>query len=605
MFIGHYGLAFAAKRVAPRTSLGVLTFAAQFLDELWPILLLLGVERVRIIPGLMAASPLDFVYYPFSHSLLTAIIWGILIGAAYYLVRRDRRAAWVVGLLVVSHWFLDLPVHRPDLPLWPGAASPKVGWGLWNSIAATYMLEFGIYAAGIAVYLRTTRARDRIGSWGLWVYVLVLAIVYVTSNGSPPPNAPALAWVALGAWLFVPWAWWVDKHRNHFGRLGIALGGGALGTLLSCTPMPGSTPSRPAMARDVARAPFGRTSDGRPAELFTLTNANGVELRVTNYGGIITSLKTPDRSGRLDDIVLGYESLSGYLHDTPYFGAIVGRYGNRIADGRFTLDGTTYRLAVNNGPNSLHGGLRGFDKVVWTAEPFRSEAGVGITLDYTSADMEEGYPGNLRARVTYTLTDDNRLIVDYQATTDKATPVNLTQHSYWNLAGDGSRDILAHVLTINADAMTPVDTTLIPTGEISLVAGTPFDFRTPMPIGAHIDQRQNTQIRYGGGYDHNFVLKRGNAAPVELVHAARVIELTTGRTLDIFTTEPGIQFYSGNFLDGSITGKAGRVYHYRYGLALETQHYPDSPNHPSFPSTILRPGQQYRTRTIFQFGVAR
>jgi aldose 1-epimerase len=242
---------------------------------------------------------------------------------------------------------------------------------------------------------------------------------------------------------------------------------------------------------------------------------------------------------------------------------------------------------------------------VWTADPFRSDDKEGVALEYTSADMEEGYPGTLRARVTYTLTDDNRLVVDYLATSDKPTPVNLTQHSYWNLAGDGSRDILAHVLTINADSMTPVDTTLIPTGDISPVAGTPFDFRTPMPIGARIDLRQNAQIRYGGGYDHNFVLNRGNAGPDSLAHAAHVVEPSTGRTLDIFTTEPGIQFYSGNFLDGTITGKSGHVYRHRYGLALETQHYPDSPNHPNFPSTILRPGQQYRSRTIFAFGVTR
>jgi aldose 1-epimerase len=383
----------------------------------------------------------------------------------------------------------------------------------------------------------------------------------------------------------------------------ISLAAIALLDQIGCTSKPASTPAVAAVTREVRRAPFGRTADGRPVELFTLTNAHGIEVRLTNYGGIITSLKTPDRSGRFDDIVLGYDSLNGYLHNSPYFGAIVGRYGNRIAKGRFMLDGTTYRLAVNNGPNSLHGGIRGFDKVVWTAEPFRNDGTEGVALEYTSADTEEGYPGTLRARVTYTLTDDNRLIVDYQAASDKPTPVNLTQHSYWNLAGDGSRDILAHVLTINADSMTPVDSTLIPTGEISPVAGTPFDFRTPMPIGARIDQRQNTQIRHGGGYDHNFVVNRGNAGADSLVHAAHVAEPSTGRTLDIFTTEPGIQFYSGNFLDGTITGKAGHIYKYRYGLALETQHYPDSPNHPNFPSTILRPGQQYRSRTVFALGV--
>ena len=388
------------------------------------------------------------------------------------------------------------------------------------------------------------------------------------------------------------------------GVVWVSLAAIALLEQVGCTSKPAGTPGVAAVTREPSRARFGRTADGQPVELFTLTNAHGIEVRLTNYGGIITSLMTPDGSGRFDDIVLGYDSLNGYLHDSPYFGAIVGRYGNRIAKGRFTLDGTTYRLAVNNGPNSLHGGVRGFDKVVWTAEPFRSDGTEGVALEYTSADGEEGFPGTLRARVTYRLTDDNRLIVDYQATSDKPTPVNLTQHSYWNLAGDGSRDILAHVLTINADSMTPVDTTLIPTGDISSVAGTPFDFRTPMPIGARIGLRQNTQIRYGGGYDHNFVLNRGSAAADSLVHAAHVAEPSTGRTLDIFTTEPGIQFYSGNFLDGSITGKAGHIYKYRYGLALETQHYPDSPNHPNFPSTILLPGQQYRSRTIFAFGVA-
>jgi aldose 1-epimerase len=390
------------------------------------------------------------------------------------------------------------------------------------------------------------------------------------------------------------------------GVIWISLAVIALLNQIGCISKPASTPGVAAVTREVRRAPFGRTADGQPVELFTLTNAHGIEVRLTNYGGIITSLKTPDRSGRFDDIVLGYDSVNGYLRNSPYFGAIVGRYGNRIAKGRFTLDGTTYRLAVNNGPNSLHGGMRGFDKVVWTAKPFRTDGEYeGVALAYTSADMEEGYPGTLRAHVVYMLTNDDRLVVDYQATSDKPTPVNLTQHTYWNLAGDGSRDILAHVLTINADSMTPVDSTLIPTGEISPVAGTPFDFRTQMRIGARIDQRQNTQIRYGGGYDHNFVLNRRNAGADSLVHAAHVVEPSTGRTLDIFTTEPGIQFYSGNFLDGTITGKSGHIYKYRYGLALETQHYPDSPNHPNFPSTILRPGQQYRSRTVFAFGVTR
>jgi aldose 1-epimerase len=355
----------------------------------------------------------------------------------------------------------------------------------------------------------------------------------------------------------------------------------------------------------VPRNPFGSLPTGEPVTLFTLRNPHGLEIQLTNYGGIITSIKTPDRGGRFADIVLGYDDLAGYLRSSPYFGAIVGRYANRIARGRFTLDGTTYTLAVNNGPNSLHGGLRGFDKVVWAAAPFQNQEGQGVILTYTSPDGEEGYPGTLHARVTYTLTPDDRLIVDYNATTDKATPVNLSQHTYWNLVGNASRDILGHVLTINADAITPVDSTLIPTGDIAPVEGTPFDFRKPTAIGARVDERQNTQIRYGNGYDHNFVLNRGNATADALVHAARVAEPSTGRTLDIYTTEPGLQFYSGNFLDGSITGKGGSVYRFRYGLALETQHYPDSPNHPNFPSTILRPSQEYRSRTVFQFGVTR
>lgn len=352
----------------------------------------------------------------------------------------------------------------------------------------------------------------------------------------------------------------------------------------------------------IQRSPFGRLPTGESVELFTLRNAHGIEVQLTNYGGIITSIRTPDRTGKFADIVLGYDDLAGYVRSSPYFGAIVGRYANRIARGRFTLDGTSYKLAINNGPNSLHGGLRGFDKVVWHGEPFQNREGQAVALEYTSPDGEEGYPGTLHARVTYTLTPYDRLIVDYDAVTDKATPINLSQHTYWNLAGDASRDILGHVLTINADAITPVDSTLIPTGEITPVERTPFDFRNPTPIGARIDQRDNTQIRFGNGYDHNFVLNRGSSATNSLVLAARVVEPSTGRTLEIFTTEPGVQFYSGNFLDGSITGKGGSVYRFRSGFCLETQHFPDSPNHPNFPTTILRPGEHYHSRTVFLFG---
>src|SRR6059058_72057 len=349
----------------------------------------------------------------------------------------------------------------------------------------------------------------------------------------------------------------------------------------------------------IARKPFGSTQRREAVSAYTLKNAHGIELQVLDYGGVIVSLRVPDRTGRLADVVLGFDSLADYQRGSPYFGALIGRYGNRIAGGRFTLDGKTYTLAKNNGPNHLHGGLKGFDKVVWDAAPFQGADSVGLVLNYTSPDGEEGYPGTLRATVTYTLTNANELIFDYHATTDRATPVNLTQHSYFNLAGDGTGDILGHVVTINADRFTPVDSTLIPTGEIRSVAGTPFDFRTPTPIGARIEQHDQ-QLRYGPGYDHNFVLNKGGK---DLTLAAHVYEPTTGRVMEISTTEPGLQFYSGNFLDGTLRGKHGVVYRHRYGFAMETQHFPDSPNKPSFPSTTLRPGEQYRSRTIYKFAV--
>lgn len=347
------------------------------------------------------------------------------------------------------------------------------------------------------------------------------------------------------------------------------------------------------------RAPFGRAPDGTAVDLFTFANARGTELRVMTYGGIIVSLRVADRAGRFDDVVLGHDDVDGYVRSASYFGAIIGRYGNRIRGGRFTLDGVTYELATNNGPNHLHGGVRGFDKVVWSAEPFAHDGSRGITLGYVSVDQEEGYPGTLTALVTYTLSEQNELLVDYLATTDRATPVNLTQHTYWNLAGGLADDVLAHELTIQASQFTPVDRELVPTGAITSVSGTPFDFRTVTPIGRRIDA-DDEQLRRAGGYDHNFVLDRTGDG---LGFAARLSEPLTGRVLDVHTTEPGLQFYSGNFLDGSFRGKAGRTYGHRAGLCLETQHFPDTPNQPHFPPALLRPGAEYRSRTLFRFGV--
>ena len=350
-------------------------------------------------------------------------------------------------------------------------------------------------------------------------------------------------------------------------------------------------------AMDIKVEPFGKTPDGQQVRIYRLTNATGMKAAIMTYGAIVVSLQVPDRSGELGDVVLGYDNLDSYVQNSPYFGAIVGRYGNRIAKGRFTLDGVTYdRLAINNGENHLHGGLKGFDKVVWTDEPVWRSNGVGVRLEYLSKDGEEGYPGNLRAVVTYLLTNDNGLRIQYEATTDKATPVNLTHHGYWNLTG-GQRDILDHVLTLNADRFTPVDKGLIPTGELRPVRGTVMDFTKPTPIGARIDA-DDEQLKFGGGYDHNWVLKKGRK---QMSFAARLYEPTSGRVMEVYTQEPGIQFYSGNFLDGTITGKSGIVYQHRWGLCLETQHYPDSPNKLGFPSTILWPGRKYETVTVYRF----
>ena len=356
------------------------------------------------------------------------------------------------------------------------------------------------------------------------------------------------------------------------------------------------TSERAVPGASLTREPFGSTPAGEAVELVTLTNARGMELRAMSYGAIIVSLKVPDRAGVLGDVVLGYDSLAGYVASSPYFGAVVGRYGNRIAKGKFTLDGQQYTLAVNNGPNALHGGLRGFDKVVWEVDTSHTAEGSRVTFRYVSTDGEEGYPGTLTASVSYTLTDANEVRIAYEATTDKATPVNLTQHTYFNLAGSG--DILGHTLTFAADRYVPVDSTLIPTGELAPVAGTPFDFISAHAIGERIDA-DHPQLRNGGGYDHTIVLTRADTG---LALAATLREATTGRTLQVHTTEPGVQFYTGNFLDGTLTGKGGVVYRRRNGLCLETQHFPDSPNRPAFPNTILRPGDVYRSRTVWTFG---
>lgn len=348
---------------------------------------------------------------------------------------------------------------------------------------------------------------------------------------------------------------------------------------------------------DVPSEPFGATPEGTPVQIYTLRNAGGVEARVCNYGGIVVSLKAPDRNGKSGDVVLGYPNLDGYLKDSPYFGCLVGRYGNRIARGKFTLDGVTYSLATNNYPNALHGGVKGFDKVVWQAHSRQAPQGPTLELTYVSRDGEEGYPGNLTVRAVYTLTADNGLRLDYTATTDKPTVVNLTQHSYFNLAGNGN--VLEHVVEMPADRFTPVDNTLIPTGELKPVAGTPMDFRKPTAIGARIGEADE-QLKFGGGYDHNWVFNKKSG---DLTLMARVTEPISGRVLEVLSTEPGLQFYTGNFLDGKITGKGGWTYGFRNAFCMEPQHFPDSPNQPSFPSTVLRPGQTYKSTIIYRFSV--
>jgi len=346
------------------------------------------------------------------------------------------------------------------------------------------------------------------------------------------------------------------------------------------------------------KQPFGKTADGQPVDLYTLTNKAGMQATITNFGGIVVSLTAPDRNGKLDDVVLGYDQLDGYLTNKAFFGALIGRYGNRIAHGEFKLGGTTYNVPKNDGQNSLHGGNAGFNKRLWTAKDVSGPHGQALELTYLSKDGEEGYPGNLSVKVVYTLTDSNELKIDYSATTDKETVLNLTNHSYFNLAGQGNGDILEHQLTLVADRFTPVDATLIPTGELRPVKGAPFDFTKPMAIGSRIHQ-DDEQLKFGKGYDHNWVLNSGGKSGVTL--AAEAYDPKSGRVLQILTDQPGIQFYTGNFLDGSIAGKGGKVYNHRSAFCLETQHFPDSPNHPSFPTTTLKPGQHYHTVTIFKF----
>src|SRR5829696_1268653 len=348
----------------------------------------------------------------------------------------------------------------------------------------------------------------------------------------------------------------------------------------------------------ITKETFGKTSAGENIDLYTLRNARGMETRITNYGGIVVSLTAPDRNGVFGDVVLGFSELENYSKPGPYFGAIIGRYANRIAKGRFKLNGVENKLAVNNGENHLHGGIKAFDKVVWTGRETKTAAGPAVVLSYLSKDGEEGYPGNLRVTVVYTLTNNNELKIAYTATSDKDAVVNLTHHSYFNLLGEGNGPILNHQLTINGNRFLPTDAGSIPTGELRSVKGTPFDFLTPHTIGARIDQADE-QLKLGQGYDHTWII---NGRAGTLRHAATVYEPTVGRMMQVWTTEPGMQFYTGNFLDGTLTGKSGKLYPRRSGFCFETQHYPDSPNQPAFPTTTLKKGGIYKSTTIYRFG---
>jgi aldose 1-epimerase len=346
---------------------------------------------------------------------------------------------------------------------------------------------------------------------------------------------------------------------------------------------------------EISKAPFGKTPEGMAVEIYTLRNASGMEACITNYGGLVVSLKTPDKSGKFDDVVLGYDTLDAYIKRNPFFGALVGRCGNRIAKGKFSLNGKNYSLATNNGVNHLHGGVKGFDKVVWTAKTVETADGPALQLRYLSKDGEEGYPGNLSVTATYTLTADNALRLDYEATTDKDTICNLTHHSYFNFRGGG--DVLDYLVQINAQRFTPGDATQIPTGELRPVAGTPFDFRKPIAIGARINN-SDEQLQFAKGYDHNWVFDK---PPGQLGVVARVVDKISGRCMEVLTTEPGVQFYSGNHLDGTIIGKGGRVYPPRSAFCMEPQHFPDSPNHSDFPSVELKPGQVYKNTIMYRF----